>query len=289
MPVRSFEHRDLKPENIFLTTDGRVKILDFGLAKLTQAEPALANVSALPTTPPNTVAGVVLGTVGYMAPEQVRGLPADQRSDIFAFGAMLYEMLSGRRAFRGDTTADTMTAILKEDPPDLLAAERQLPPALVRIVGRCLEKNPTARFQSTRDLAFALEGVATHSDTGIAVPAVTGRATVLNRARLAWAVAALALVALLALSIPAMVQLREMPGPAAPEMRLEINTPSTSDAVSFALSPDGRQIVFVASGDGPSRLWLRRLTRLRRSRWPGPKGPLSLLVTRQPVGRLLCR
>jgi Tol biopolymer transport system component len=148
-------HRDLKPENLFVTKDGRVKILDFGLAKLTQADSG-SNTS-LPTATHGTEAGVVMGTAGYMSPEQVRGLALDARSDIFSFGAILYEMLSGKRAFHGDTPADTMSAILKEDPPDLAETNRNVSPALERIVQHCLEKNPESRFHSASDIAFDLE------------------------------------------------------------------------------------------------------------------------------------
>src|SRR5246127_3790641 len=148
-------HRDLKPENIFITNDGRVKILDFGLAKLTR--PEADESSETLTQQVGTDAGTVMGTVGYMAPEQVRGKPADARSDIFAFGAILYEMLSGKRAFRGDSSADTMSAILKEDPPELSETNRNVSPALERIVRHCLEKNPAERFQSAQDVAFNLE------------------------------------------------------------------------------------------------------------------------------------
>src|SRR6266571_1190659 len=134
-------HRDLKPDNIFITKDGRAKILDFGIAKLTQVEGTEAQTD-IPTRRVDTGPGVVMGTVGYMSPEQVRGQKVDHRSDIFSFGAILYEMLSGRRAFHGESAADTMSAILKEDPPDLSDTNQNVSPALERLVNHCLEKNP---------------------------------------------------------------------------------------------------------------------------------------------------
>ncbi len=147
-------HRDLKPENVFVTTDGHVKILDFGLAKRLEAEPS-PDTNA-PTGTGHTEPGTVMGTMGYMSPEQLRGLPVDHRSDLFSFGAILYELLSGRKAFKRDTSSDTIAAILKEEPPELAESGRNVSPALDHIVRHCLEKDRENRFQSAKDVAFAL-------------------------------------------------------------------------------------------------------------------------------------
>jgi serine/threonine protein kinase/Tol biopolymer transport system component len=261
---KGITHRDLKPENVFITRDHRVKILDFGLAKLTQDQPALTAASALPTVPSPTQPGVVLGTVGYMAPEQVRGLPVDHRADLFALGAILYELLTGRRAFSRDTAAETMAAILNEDPPDLSTAAAAVPPGLVRIVGRCLEKNPSDRFQTASDLAFALESLSNTSGASTTTRVVKRRVPM---AWLGWGAAALVLATLAPLAYQ---HVRERP-PSPSPMRFQISPiVEFGGPGNFGVSPDGRHLAFVGRGaDGIARLWIRTMDSLEVRPFPG--------------------
>ena len=275
---RAIVHRDLKPENVFITSDGRIKILDFGLAKLTQPETMASGVSVLPTAfaaapiSPDTLPGVVLGTLGYMSPEQVRGQNADHRTDIFAFGAILYEMVTGVRAFRGDTSADAMSAILAKDPPEISATDGRVPPGLARIVDRCLEKNASARFQSTRDLAFALEALTSQSEVRASQDSQAGttqRVTGPRRLWVAWSVAALALVAA---TVFAGLYARAGIPPADRTLRFQIPPPGVATAEMFTISPDGKAIAFVASKGGPDQIWVRSLDALEPRPLSGTDG-----------------
>ena len=252
-------HRDLKPENVFLAADGRVKILDFGLAKTLDHNPsgAASDATSAPTQLQGTNPGTVMGTVGYMAPEQVKGLPADHRADIFSLGCVLYEMASGRRAFVRETAAETMTAILREDPPDLVRDSGGIPTSFEPIVRHCLEKRPEERFQSARDLAFALQSVGASTASGGA-PAIQPSHSRRRPSRPVAAALVLAGAAVLflagrytaggattatALHVTEFLQVSDFPG---------VETTPT-------LSPDGKTVVYASDATGSWQIYSLRV------------------------------
>ena len=237
-------HRDLKPENIFITKEGRAKILDFGLAKLIQPASGPTSHDGLTVTSSPTQAGVVMGTAGYMSPEQVRGEAVDHRTDIFSFGSVLYEMISGQRAFQRDTAAETMTAILKEEPPEWATDSKIVSPALDRIVRRCLEKEPGQRFQSSRDLAFAL-GTLSGTDASAAVRATTAPRTssfFFIAPRWMWALVA---VVLLVAGVLMGRLIRSTPA----ARRMQFALPVPGEVSQMALSSDGLMLAFISPND----------------------------------------
>jgi len=273
-------HRDLKPENLFVTRDGRVKILDFGLAKL--RVPVSAEELSKEATATGTSPGVVLGTLPYMSPEQARGRPTDARSDIFSLGAVLYELLAGRRAFKGETPADTLTAILSQDPLEISKLRSEVPPVLERIVARCLEKEPERRFHSAHDLGIALETLSGVPTSPVARPeAGRGR-------RPAWLRTAGLLTAIVAAAVAGMLAGRTTAPHAIPSYQLLTFRRGNVTGARFAR--DGQTIVYSAAWDGgPSEIYSRRTENPESSSLGLPPAMLLSVSSKDELAILLTK
>jgi serine/threonine protein kinase len=254
-------HRDLKPANIKVSTDGQVKVLDFGLAKALAPDLSTSATMNLGVT----ASGIIQGTAPYMSPEQAQGKDTDRRTDIFAFGCVLFEMLTGKQAFQGDSAPQILTQIIERD-PDWQLLPSSTPESVRRLLRRCLQKDRNRRLKSADTVRIEIE-------EAIGNPVARDEANaVVVHSRLPWTMAALFFALMLVLAIPAFLYISESGPPLPDEVRTDIVTPTTSDTASFALSPNGKYIAFVASGAGQQRLWVRQLDHVTAQPLMGTEG-----------------